>query len=78
VQTDWARLRLLAPLTADYLEKPTAMKMAEIRQNESLPGATHTDRLMARIKVESPAEASSSESVADVTGTSDYRKRLTS
>jgi hypothetical protein len=36
------------------------MKLAEIRQNESLLGATHTDRLKARIKVEQPAEADDS------------------
>jgi hypothetical protein len=31
------------------------MKLAEIRQNESLLGATHVDRLKARIKVEAEA-----------------------
>ena len=41
VMTDWMRLRMIAPLLEDYLNKPTAMKMAEIRQNESLLGATH-------------------------------------
>jgi hypothetical protein len=49
VMTDWMRLRMIAPLLEDYLNKPTAMKMAKIRQNESLLGATHTDRLKARI-----------------------------
>src|SRR4051794_28053343 len=58
VMTDWMRLRMVAPLLEDYLSKPTAMKLAEIRQNESLLGATHTDRLKARIKVEKTAEAS--------------------
>jgi hypothetical protein len=73
VATDWMRLRMLAPLVADYLERPHHMKLAEIRQNESLLGATHTDRLKARIKVEQPAEA---ETPAGVTALDDYRRAL--
>jgi hypothetical protein len=71
--TDWMRLRMLAPLVDDYLERPHHMKLAEIRQNESLLGATHTDRLKARIKVEQPAEA---EAPAGVTALDDYRRAL--
>lgn len=74
VMTDWMRLRMLAPLVAEYLEKPHHLKLAEIRQNESLLGATHTDRLKARIKVEKPADAS--ETPAGVTAINDYRSRL--
>jgi hypothetical protein len=68
--TDWMRLRMIAPLLEDYLNKATAMKMAEIRQNESLLGATHTDRLKARIKVEKAAGAPASGSAARRHGTS--------
>jgi hypothetical protein len=72
--TDWMRLRMIAPLLQDYLAKPTALKMAEIRQNESLLGATYTDRLKARIKVEKPAEDAAAP--AGVTALNDYRTRL--
>jgi hypothetical protein len=72
--TDWMRLRMLAPLVDDYLNKPTAMKLAEIRQNESLLGATHVDRLKARIKVERPTEEKPVP--AGVTALNDYRGRL--
>lgn len=73
VATDWMRLRMLAPLVDDYLERPHHMKLAEIRQNESLLGATHTDRLKARLKVEQPAEA---EVPTGVTALDDYRRAL--
>lgn len=49
--TDWQRLHMLAPLVALYFKAPDKGLMAEIRQNESLLGATHVDRLRARIKV---------------------------
>jgi len=49
--TDWARLALLAPLVERYFEDPKPTTMAEIRQNEERLGATHTDRLRARIAV---------------------------
>ncbi len=56
VMTDWMRLRMLAPLVEDYLKKPTAMKMAEIRQSESLLGCTYIDRLKGRIRVVKPED----------------------
>jgi hypothetical protein len=49
--TDWQRLHMLAPLVAKYFLEPDKTLMAEIRLNESLLGATHVDRLRARIKV---------------------------
>lgn len=49
--TDWQRLHMLAPLVDRYFEAPDKQLMAEIRLNESLLGATHVDRLRARIKV---------------------------
>lgn len=73
--TDWMRLRMVADLVEAYLKKPTALAMAEIRQNESLLGATHTDRLKSRIKVVKPDEVE--ETPAGVTAINDYRSRLT-
>jgi hypothetical protein len=52
LNTDWQRLAMLAPLVASYYAYPHYTKLSEIRQNESLLGATHVDRLRARIKVE--------------------------
>lgn len=76
VRTDWARLHMLAPLIADYLNRPTAMKMAEIRQNESLLGATHVDRLRARMKVELTDVEPTKDVPAGVTALNEYRNRL--
>lgn len=75
LQTDWMRLRMVADLVEAYLKKPSALAMAEIRQNESLLGATHTDRLKSRIKVVKPDETD--EVPAGVTAIQDYRSRLT-
>jgi len=51
VVTDWQRLHMLAPLVDRYFLAPDKGLMAEIRLNEALLGATHVDRLRARIKV---------------------------
>lgn len=71
--TDWQRLTMLAPMVASYIAQPHHMKLAEIRQNESLLGATHVDRLRARIKVETAPETVTA---PGVTAISDYRDRL--
>lgn len=72
--TDWQRLHMLAPLVDRYFKMPDKALMAEIRLNESLLGATHADRLRARIKVEKPPP----EGVpAGVTAIQTYRDRLT-
>lgn len=71
--TDWERLRMLAPLVASYYVRPHYTKLAEIRQNESLLGATHVDRLRARIKVERPEPTTVP---AGVTALDEYRNRL--
>jgi hypothetical protein len=76
LSTDWMRLRMVAPLLQDYLVRPTAIKLAEIRQNESLLGATHADRLRARMKVEKPA-TETTEVPAGVAAMEQYRNRLT-
>lgn len=49
--TDWQRLHMLAPLVGLYFKAPDKALMSEIRLNESLLGATHVDRLRARIKL---------------------------
>jgi hypothetical protein len=54
--TDWARLALLAPLVERYFEDPKPTLMSEIRMNEERLGATHVDRLRARISVK-PSDA---------------------
>jgi hypothetical protein len=73
LDTDWMRLAMLAPLVAGYYERPHHLTMAEIRQNESLLGATHVDRLKARIKVEPPEPEKPK---VGVTALDDYRNRL--
>jgi len=47
--TDWMRLQMLAPLVEQYFKKPGHFTLAEIRQSESLIGATIGDRM--RLKV---------------------------
>lgn len=74
LETDWSRLAMLVPLVASYYAKPHYTKLAEIRQNESLLGATHVDRLKARIKVE--LEDGPTDVPAGVAAIDDYRKRL--
>jgi hypothetical protein len=73
LDTDWQRLVMLAPLVASYYARPHFSKLAEIRQNESLLGATHVDRLKARIKVERPEPAKAQ---PGVTALDEYRNRL--
>lgn len=75
LDTDWQRLAMLAPLVASYYMSPHYTKLAEIRQSESLLGATHVDRLRARIKVE-PAPAAAPAQPPGVTAISEYRDRL--
>jgi hypothetical protein len=74
ITTDWVRLRDIARLREAFMVKPSALLFAEIRQNEALLGATHTDRLKARIKVVKPGEKA--EAPAGVTALDDYRSRL--
>lgn len=53
-ETDWLRLRMLAPL-AEKAFRGSIAAMTEVRMSESLLGATVTDRLKARIRVEREA-----------------------
>lgn len=48
--TDWLRLQMLAPLVEGYIKKPGHYSLAEIRQNETLLGATVADRMRLRMK----------------------------
>jgi len=65
--TDWQRLHMLAPLVDRYFQVPDKALMAEIRLNESLLGATHADRLRARIKMaEQPKPAATASSPDEV------------
>lgn len=73
--TDWMRLRMVAPLLERYLLSPHHLVLAEIRQNESLLGATHTDRLKGRIKVERKMPQST-DAPAGVTAIDKYKKNL--
>jgi hypothetical protein len=71
VDTDWQRLRMLLPLVDRYYRRPSPIA----RLNESLLGATHVDRLKARIKVE--LAATTPAVPAGVTALDEYRDRLT-
>lgn len=65
-QTDWNRLLMISHLVDRYnemMEDPdcninAALKlMCEVRQNETLLGATHLDRLRGRVKIEKPEKS---------------------
>ena len=71
--TDWQRLTMLAPLVDLYFREPDVKLLTEIRQNESLLGATHLDRLRGRMKVEQVAK---SRPTAVAAPSDDYRRRL--
>lgn len=51
--TDWGRLAMLAPIVEAYWKRPGAAALGEIRMNEERLGATVTDRMRARIRIES-------------------------
>lgn len=72
--TDWQRLHMLAPLVDAYWQKPAKDLLSEIRLNESLLGATHVDRLRARIKVEAP-KSSAPSAPSGQGGVTDMTKR---
>jgi hypothetical protein len=73
--TDWQRLHMLAHLVERYFQSPSKDVLAEIRLNESLLGATHVDRLKARIKIERPAVSESAPVPEGVTDLATERKR---
>lgn len=72
--TDWQRLHMLAPLVDAFWMEPSTKLLAEIRLNESLLGATHVDRMRARIKIETPKPTS--RPAVGVPDLSERRRRL--
>lgn len=72
--TDWQRLHMLAPLVDAYWGEPRKELLSEIRLNESLLGATHVDRLRARITIERPGRAQT-QAPATGAGVSDLTAR---
>ena len=72
--TDWLRLRVLIVTVESYYVRPTAQKMAEIRQTEGLLGATYVDRMRARMKVEKDPPAATAKT--NLTVIDNYRKKL--
>lgn len=87
--TDWQRLLMLAPMVDAYYRmvgdprslRSALLALTEIRQNESLLGATHLDRLRGRIKIdrESSAGADDDDETATPEGVAvlaHYRKEL--
>lgn len=73
--TDWQRLAMLAPIVDAYWAEPSTKLLAEIRLNESLLGATHVDRMRARIKVEAPRPRAPESPAAGVTDMTEARRR---
>lgn len=76
--TDWMRLRTLAPIVQAYHRRPSAAALSEIRMNEERLGATVTDRMRARMRVERLDEAEAAPVVALASKRDDVRKRLRS
>lgn len=75
--TDWERLHRLALVIEAFHKKPSAVLMAEIRQNESHLGATYADRMRLRWTIaEVEAETSGTHSGAPKSADRDRRKRL--
>lgn len=71
--TDWMRLQMIAPLVDAYFKKPGHYSLAEIRQNESLLGATVMDRMRLRMKPKEDGKGPD-ELPADVADFMNYRK----
>jgi hypothetical protein len=54
--TDWGRLHDLALVVDEFYNNPDARSFGEIRQNESLLGATPLDRLRLRLDIDLEAK----------------------
>jgi hypothetical protein len=50
--TDWRRLALLALTVENYLRRPAAALLSEIRLNEERLGALYLDRLRGKVRIE--------------------------
>ncbi|MFC4335201.1 phage terminase small subunit [Salininema proteolyticum] len=79
IATDWQRLHMIALLVEELPNADTPGKltglMSEIRINESLLGATHVDRLRARMKIERPNQGSGKELSTGVVDIAERRRR---
>lgn len=87
--TDWERLQMLALLVESYYLLVAAFRegdgrvkattlvnlVAEVRQNESLLGATHVDRLKGRIKIERPEDGPAGGTPSKISALDKYRER---
>lgn len=75
--TDWQRLGMLAWIVESYQRKPGAAALSEIRMNEERLGATVTDRMRARMRIEdSDDEGETAPVVQLVTTKDDIASRL--
>ncbi|MDG4792690.1 hypothetical protein [Micromonospora sp. WMMD1082] len=75
-RTDWRRLATLAPIVDAYWRRPSAAALSEIRMNEERLGATVVDRMRARMRIESDAEAAEGDLPAGVTSLTERRAGL--
>ncbi len=76
-ETDWQRLSMVARIYDACVAKPSKALMEEIRMNESLLGATVSDRQRARMKITAPTSSAPADddSDADVISLDDYPRR---
>lgn len=72
--TDWQRLKALTVVVQQFYRSPSSTALGEIRLSEERWGATVTDRLRARMQIESP-EITPEPSAQDAAAT---RERLSS
>jgi hypothetical protein len=72
--TDWLVLQRLAILVEQFMKKPGHYIAAEIRQQESLLGATVADRMRLRMKQKDDKAGSPDELPPDVTDFMEFRK----
>ncbi|WP_189333228.1 hypothetical protein [Actinoplanes ianthinogenes] len=75
--TDWQRLRMLAPLVDSYFRRPSKAAFEEIRLNEERLGATVVDRMRARMRIEDADDAAPAP-VLRLADRADLRARLAS
>ena len=71
--TDWQRLTMLARVVEAFFDSGDVKLLTEIRQNESLLGATHVDRLRGRLKVNQSTKPGPAAAPVASDG---YRRRL--
>lgn len=72
--TDWMRLGMLAHAVDAYHKRPGAALLGEIRMNEERLGATVTDRMRGRMKIEPREDADTP--IAPVVSVADRRAEI--